>query len=309
MFIEYKKTNFRADALKKIEQANEIIDDMRSQGYTLTLRQLYYKFVSKDLIENSVPSYKNLGSLISKARYAGLISWSAIEDRNRTAHTYEYENEDEHEALRGIETFISLDFWARQEDYMEVWVEKDALINVIERPCQRHSVPHMACKGSLSSSAAFEAGKRFADAAERGKRCTLIYLGDHDPTGIDITRDNQDRLDIFAPEAGVHVLRVALNMDQVQKYNPPPNPAKETDSRFKGYAAKYGDTCWELDALEPSVIEAVITKEIKKRIDTDIWNDTLREQTEKRALLKDLYNRWDDIKPLLQQWRNEEGEE
>lgn len=74
---------FREGSLAVIGQANQIIQDYQRRGFTLTLRQLYYQFVSRDLIPNKQTEYKRLGKIINDGRMAGLIDWSAIEDRTR----------------------------------------------------------------------------------------------------------------------------------------------------------------------------------------------------------------------------------
>jgi hypothetical protein len=85
---------------------------------------------------------------------------------------------------------------------------------------------------------------------EAGQDVVVLHLGDHDPSGLDMTRDLRDRLSLYS-RAAVDVQRVALNMDQVGVFNPPPNFAKESDKRFEAYRRQYGDQCWELDALPP----------------------------------------------------------
>lgn len=100
------------------------------------------------------------------------------------------------------------------------------------------------------------AAKRFEGYVYQGISPVIIHLGDHDPSGIDMTRDIIDRMDIF--EAGVGVERIALNMDQIELYNPPKNPAKLSDTRAKGYIEKFGSSSYELDALEPRVIRDLI---------------------------------------------------
>ena len=289
-----------------VNKANEIIDDYSQEGYTLTLRQLYYQFVARALIENTERSYKNLGAIITNARMAGMISWYAIEDRNRSHHSYFFE-EDECRLLEDISYGITFDRWDRQDHYIEVWVEKEALGNVIQKACSPLWVPHMACKGYLSASEAWRAGRRFLKAINRGQQCVLIHLGDHDPSGIDMTRDNRSRLDIFTELPGeVEVIRLALNMDQVDEYNPPPNPAKETDTRHKSYTELYGPTSWELDALEPKVLEGLIESQIHQYIDWDRWDAVEEMEEEKRTLLKLLPTHWDRVKRLLI-GLNEEG--
>jgi hypothetical protein len=176
-----------------------------------------------------------------------------------------------------------------------VWVEKEAMSSVIERPCSRWSVPYMACKGYLSASEAWRAGQRYEEMLDQGRECVLIHLGDHDPSGIDMTRDNDDRLALFARER-IDVRRIALNMDQVQRYNPPPNPAKITDSRADDYIHKYGRTSWELDALQPQVLDNLVDAEIQTLVDPNIWDETMEEQHERRKVLKRFYTHFDQCR-------------
>lgn len=296
-FIAYKEIAFQRKSLRIIDQANIIIDKFAEEGFTLTLRQLYYQFVARDWIANNQQSYDRLGDLVTKARLCGLIDWNAIEDRERGINEWLIE-EDEREPLRDLEYHFSMDFWKPQGKYIEVWVEKKALGSVIERPCRKYRVPHMPCKGYLSASEAWRAGQRFEGMMKEGRECILIHLGDHDPSGIDMTRDNEERLEMFAGW-GVDVRRVALNIDQVRRYDPPPNYAKETDKRTDGYRARFGDKCWELDALDPNVINELIESQIKGEIDQDIWDETDRIENEGRKYLKMLYGNWPAVREFL----------
>lgn len=297
-FYKHWRPNEKSEALVSIAQS--IIEDYQREGYTLTLRQLYYQFVARDLIENSERSYKNLGTVITKARMAGLLDWEAIEDRNREHKEFWFQ-EDETSVIERLPNYIQFDQWDRQPFYVEVWVEKEALGNVVSRACDPYLVPHMSCKGYLSASEAWRAGKRYEQKLYDGKRCVLIHLGDHDPSGIDMTRDNCDRIDLFTrmPQE-VEVVRLALNRDQIDQFNPPPNPAKITDSRAKEYIKRFGSTSWELDALEPQVMTEMIQSEIDKYIDERIWNEVANEQKDVEHLLSKLHSRWPDIKHLLE---------
>lgn len=300
MKICYQDWNPKPKTIAIVETADDIINEYQDDGYTLTLRQLYYQFVARGIIENSERSYKNLGTMITKARLAGMIDWEAIEDRNREHHSFWYD-EDPKSPIRDLPQYIRFDRWERQETYVEVWVEKEALGNVVARACDPLLVPYMSCKGYLSASEAWRAGMRFKKQLNKGKECVLIHLGDHDPSGIDMTRDNQDRLDLFTRSMrGVEVNRIALNMDQVDIYDPPPNPAKITDSRAKEYIKKYGGTSWELDALEPRVLEELITRTVKQHIDFDVWDEVGDEESEQRQILENVYEKWDEILPIVE---------
>ncbi|MEO0793507.1 MAG: hypothetical protein AAFX93_00005 [Verrucomicrobiota bacterium] len=297
----YEDWNPTATSLELVGKAEEIIHEYYRAGYVLTLRQLYYQFVARDIIPNTERSYKNLGTVITKARMAGLISWHAIEDRNR-GHYSDWYEEDEMAPINGLSAGIHFDRWARQDVYIEVWVEKEALGNVISRACRPLCLPHLSCKGYLSAAEAWRAGQRFMEKLQDGKSCVLIHLGDHDPSGIDMTRDNSDRVNLFADAAvngAVDVRRIALNMDQVNRYNPPPNPAKVTDSRASGYISRFGRISWELDALEPSVIENLIQDTVEPYIDHDLWDDVEEEEKAMKARLDRVGDRWDEIQRII----------
>ena len=290
--------NFSAGSRAIIDQANDIIADYLRQGFTLTLRQLYYQFVARDLLPNKMSEYKRLGSIINDARMAGEIDWDMIEDRTRNVKGGDAAETTPEDALRGLADYYSEPLWKGQEYRVIVGIEKDALVGVIERPCWRWRVPYIACRGYLSQSEAYSMGKRFEDLRAEGVTPIFLHLGDHDPSGIDMTRDNDDRFAMFAGER-VEVRRLALNYDQVEQYDPPPNPAKETDSRSTGYKARFGDSSWELDALSPAVIAELVENAITDYIDLDQWNAAKAGQTENRKTLKVIADRWDDVQEFL----------
>ncbi len=258
--------NFRAKSRAIITKANEIIEEYAQQGFSLTLRQLYYQFVARDLIENTERSYKSLGSIINDGRLAGHIDWLAIEDRTRNVSEAPHWDSPA-EVIQAARDSYQIDMWADQPRRVEVWIEKEALTGVIHRTCRQLHVPYFACRGYVSQSEQWRAYVRSSQ-----HPVTILHLGDHDPSGIDMTRDNDDRLNmVFGGD--VDMIRIALNMDQIEQYNPPPNPAKVTDSRFEQYLRDYGPESWELDALEPSVINDLITKHVEEIRDDDLFND------------------------------------
>lgn len=289
-FIERR---FSPGSVALIEKANEIIVAYQAMGFTLTLRQLYYQFVSRDLIANKQSEYKRLGSVINDARLAGEIDWSAIEDRTRNVKRPSVWDSPESIVDAVADQYME-NAWRDQPRHVEVWIEKDALIGVIEPVCERWRVPFLACRGYVSQSEQYAAGKRFARLDEQGRQPLVIYLGDHDPSGKDMTRDHVDRLAMFA-RWPVEVERLALNWDQIERYNPPPNPAKESDSRAAGYIAEFGDSSWELDALEPTVIDRLIEDKIESVVDRAAWDDAMAEEARSKEVLRAISDRWDDV--------------
>jgi hypothetical protein len=295
VFIQYQP---RAATLAVIDQANTIIDEYFAQGFTLTLRQLFYQFVSRALLENTLRAYKNLGVTVRNARDGGLIDWDAIEDRTREVHT--------HSSWDGPAKIIGsaarsyrIDLWEDQLYRPEVWIEKDALLGVIEGVCTEYRVPFFAHRGNNSQTLQHEGDKRFAEHFDQSLIPVVLHLADHDPNGIDMTRDNRKRLALYAGQE-VEVRRIALNMDQVQRYAPPANFAKESDSRSDGYVRAFGTSeCWELDALSPTVIADLIRAEIETLIDQPTWERSEAKEADDRALLAKAAANWAKVEVLL----------
>jgi hypothetical protein len=282
--ICFVEKRFNTDRRLIIKAANEIVAEYQKQGYRLTLRQLYYQFVIRLIIPNKERSYKNLGQAISEARLAGLIDWSAIEDRSRPPRAAS-EWDSVQDLVDSAISSYRLPRWKGQPNYVELWVEKDALAGVLWPLASRFHVTLMVNRGYSSQSAMYEAALRFKQESNE-KTLHLLYLGDHDPSGEDMVRDVTDRMIVFGVE-DLHVEKIALTMDQVKQYNPPPNPAKMTDSRAPGYVAKHGDESWEVDALPPEVLSELITDRLTELFDAEIAQPILdREEKDKAALIK-----------------------
>lgn len=311
-YITYEAKRFSPSTMAIIEQARDICAEYYKAGYELTLRQLYYQFVAKGLLANKQSEYKRLGSIITDARYAGEISWQHIADRTRNAQL-PWIRENSREVISQVPYGLAYDLWKDQFYYVEVWVEKDALVDVVRKATQPYRVGYFACRGYVSASEMWSAGQRFIEAIHNGKKVVIIHLGDHDPSGIDMTRDLAERLDVFTQyEFGmakdahtVDVDRIALSMAQIQQYNPPPNPAKTTDARFAGYMNQYGEESWELDALDPRVLDELIQQAILKHIDIPLFNQRVQAEGEARNVLHGLVNRWDEVKALLTAQKNQ----
>lgn len=288
----FVEKTFHRSSLIIIEHANRIIAEHQAEGYTLTLRQLYYQFVHRKLIANIQSEYKRIGNIINDARLAGLIDWEAIEDRMRFLRVIPN--------YAGPGAFINEqvnqfaeDLWEGQANYCEVWIEKDALSGIIERPCNRYRVPFFACRGYASQSGLYEAGLRLRRIMNQGRSVTVFHLGDHDPSGLDMSRDNDERLNMFTRTlAGVRLVRLALSQEQIQEFDLPPDPAKLTDSRASAYMDRYGDTSWELDALPSREIERLVMSAIEGVIDMNRFNVAARKERDSRLELKAVANNW-----------------
>jgi len=369
--IIYEPKKFSTEKLNVIRTANRIIADYQQQGFRLTVRQLYYRFVAGDLFppswkyssvggkwvrdaengtNNAQPNYNNLGVILGDARMAGLVDWDAIEDRTREITTVPHW-ENPASIIEACERSFRLDKWNDQQFRVECWVEKDALEGIVSQAANAEDVAAFSCRGYSSLSSLWEASQRLGKYVNAGQRPIILHLGDHDPSGIDMTRDISERLNTFVErdwynkngkELGnqttigkiwesleihfrerhgevdddlipgvqvgsisgyvrkpVTVIRIALNMNQIEEYNPPPNPAKATDSRYQKYKDLHGDESWELDALEPAVLTQLVVDNINKFRNTEKYSARQAEETEHRADLNKAARAWPRIADFL----------
>lgn len=323
----YDTKNFRPDSVAIIARANQICAEYQQMGYDLTLRQLYYQFVARGLIANKQTEYKRLGSIVNDARMCGLLDWDYIVDRTRNAVERGHWRHPR-DIIEASAKQFHLDYWAHQDVHVEVWVEKEALAGVIEQTTWGYDVTSLACRGYMSQSEQWAASQRFLKHIKDGKRVVVIHLGDHDPSGIDMSRDNDARLYNFLTldalewtglsrgalnvgelyekiaattgkdhdGAPLFVLkRIALNMDQVEEYDPPPNPAKLTDSRVANYLENYGDESWELDALPPDVLASLIRDAIEEQMEPDAFEEAKEREQRYRDRIADLLEQHGEI--------------
>jgi hypothetical protein len=299
-----KFKDYRPQAATKriIDRANSIIDEYLDQGFKLTARQLFYQFVARAWLPSTTRDYKRLYHIIGKARDGGLVDWDAIEDRTRSVHFHPFWNDPRAIISEAAEQYRE-DLWRGQQYRPEVWIEKDALLGVIEGVCTEFRVPYFAHRGNNSQTLQHQAGKRFAEYLDQGLIPLVLHLADHDPNGVDMTRDNRERLALYAGDE-VEVRRLALTMEQVRQYNPPASFAKEKDKRFPAYVRQFRTRkCWELDALSPEVIAELIRDELEELIDHDRWNAAMRKEVRNRRGISRLSDNWTKVEKWLRSGR------
>lgn len=286
-FIE---RNFGPKSQEIIGHADKIINSYTAQGYDLSIRQLFYQFVALNILKNTPKNYDLLQAVVNDARLAGLIDWGAIKDRGRVTHRQDtFENVKVF--LQQLNNQYRRDKWKNQENYVEVMVEKQALEGVLLPICEKWEVAFTANKGYSSSSSLYSRGKYLQSQRDvEGKKVHVIYLGDHDPSGVDMTRDIEDRLQLFS-DGPIRVHRVALNIDQVRRLNLPENMAKTTDSRADDYIANYGPHSWELDAIEPATLASIVEHAIRSLIDRSKWEEDLTQQENEQEKLQNIVDR------------------
>ena len=278
--------DFRKSSVELIEFMNTLIESYQDQGYTLTVRQLYYQLVARDVIPNDLNSYKRTAAIINDAKLAGLIDWDAIEDRTRDFIVRSRWNSVSSILDSCVRSF-HMNMWQEQEYQVYVVVEKEALVGVLERTCNTYDVPLLAARGYPSSSVLYDFAQSHIIHKSMHKQHIIIHLGDHDPSGIDMTRDLTERLNLLCGvPVNLAVERIALNYDQIEELRPPKNPAKDTDSRFESYRKKFGSSSWELDALSPQFLNDLVESKINEFIDFDEWDLCKSEISSKKRQLQ-----------------------
>ena len=295
MIEAFKEIRFKQATLATINLVNQIVGEYAALGFILTLRQVFYQFVSRAWTANAFDEYKRLGRTVTDARRAGRIDWAAIEDRTRNVRRLPTWD-DPSEIVGACASQYREDLWSRQSYRPEVWSEKDALIGVIEGVSNEFRTPYFSCRGNVSEPEMYAAGKRFARYLEQGQVPVVLHLGDHDPNGLDMTRDIRERLAMFARQE-IEVRRLALNIEQTAGL--PPNFAKEKDSRYAAYVRQFGLDCWELDALAPNVISGLVRAELDGLIDADGWAAAFADEGASRAVLIKASDNWALVESML----------
>jgi hypothetical protein len=276
-----RKLRLSTDNKARLTQINEILEEYVEDGYRLTLRQLYYQLVSRDFIPNKQDEYKKLMNILKKGRMAGIVDWDAIEDRVRKP-ILPYWVTGIQDAINDTIRQYRLNRMEGQEQNIEVWVEKDALSGVLSRVTNKYHIRLMVNRGYTSISALYDAQKRLNNGD------VILYFGDHDPSGLDMLRDIKDRMLEF--HLDVEVVPIALTMQQVRAFNPPPNPAKFEDPRAEWYIREYGKTSWELDALPPKELIRLCEESILQRIDLDLYHDVIKQEQKDIITMKSKFN-------------------
>jgi hypothetical protein len=258
MMARHKKTQ------DIIEAAREILQKQNP----MTLRQLFYQLVSNHGIENSAAEYHKLGVALVNARKEGLIPWDWIEDRTRRPRTVSMWD-DLPDFLQVVRRSYRRDVWKDQNVYIEAWLEKDALSGLFKEVLEPYGV-------TLNVGRGYDGWDSIHRAAERlgtGESASILYYGDHDPSGEDMVRSLRERLAFFGcrPE----IVKCALTLQDIKHYHLPPAFNKPTDRRTAKFTALHGEKCSvELDAMPWDILKERIVTEIEDRMDLDALTDT-----------------------------------
>ena len=279
-----------------VKATNDII---ATYSILLTVRQLYYRLISPpfQLFANTMNNYKGFDKILTRARERDDVDWTKIEDRARSTHGGEAERLTFDTVQQYVdwvfgtinERYYDRKYWPDQPKYVEVWVEKEALSRLFEQACEPFRVITFPSRGYSSFTKVMEAKDRFDEADnpntdEEAKDMIILHFGDHDPSGIDMTRDLKRRFDEYG--ATVEIKRIGLNIDQVRRLNLPSNPTKVASQGRESYLTQFGDECWELDAIPPDLLQTWVRDAIIAEVDANAWNETKERIQEDREKIK-----------------------
>jgi hypothetical protein len=254
----------------------------------VTVRQVFYQLVKALIIENIIGQYKRVSRMMSEMRYDGELEWWKVEDRSRrTIIIKKWTNLGE--CLE--EKVNDLDYYFRckvqqQENYVEVWTEKDALTGIFQRVILPYCVKLVVCRGQSSTTYVKNYADRATAAIERGQQPVIIYGGDLDPTGMRVPISIEERLrDHHDIDVTMH--RFGLNPEQIEEYNLPFSieAIKDKDPNTPKYIKKYGRIAVELDSLDPSDLEYLIDEALLKFIDMEGYEEEVKIEKKERKVL------------------------
>ena len=272
-------------SLRLLERVQEII---KSYDFALTLRQIYYQLVAKQIIPNQQSYYMKLSRLCVIGRDEGILPEDAFADRLRQI--------DKPDSYLDLDDFMDTvkdayrkDKWQNQAAYIEIWTEKDALRSVLTEITYSYDVNLMIVRGQVSRTAIYESYERFAKKIDEGKDCFLYYAGDFDPSGLSIYSSLVKRIRKHG-NTGKYITfeRVALTPAQIEEYNLPSDPAKRKDPNYKRFIDEYGDGVVELDSLPPDVLRNLIKECIEGRLDRGLFEQAQKIEFKEQAILQTL---------------------
>jgi hypothetical protein len=314
----WRVTSVKEVPLSKYEILVRAVNEVMDQ-YTepLTLRQIYYRLVARQVIPNTINEYKGLSRHLVKARETGAVDYRKIEDRLRTTIGGDsgFDSLEEYlewrlDQLFNSHKYLDLAMWENQETFIEVWLEKDALSRTVSSVGNRFNIRTCPSRGYASFSYIAKAVERLKEVEHES--IVIIYLGDHDPSGLDIPRDIYSRLVRYGvPGDKLQIDRIALTVEQIEEHRLPPAPGKTTDSRYQSFVDSTGsDDVVELDALEPPILQGILREAIEGYIDADLWNERVSEIADEKERLKEMLKDTDiDIPDFEYRFRWEDEEE
>lgn len=260
-----------------------ILDIFDEQEPPLTVRQIYYQCTVKGLVPKTEAGYNKVQSQLTNMRRSGSVPYGWIADNSRSVFRSQM-YQDAGDALSRMQTYYRRDLWQEQQDHVQIWVEKKALIGVLWPICREFGVPLFPCGGYSSISFVYEAAEELR---EIDKPVFVYHLGDFDYDGVHAAVTVEEEL--RKQGAVVSFQRLALHWSQITGYGLATREQKHTSSRRRWFVERYGDLpACELDALPPVQLRQLVHNAITAHIDPDAWQRAKTVEAEEKRTLRTL---------------------
>ena len=256
----------------------------------MTIRQLFYRLVSKQRVPNNLASYQLVSRIMTKCRDDGRCPFEWIADRSRPVYASSV-FDDAVQYADTVRGAYRKNYWATQPEHIEVWVEKDAIVGSIEDVCNKLGVTIRVGRGYWSTTAAHAIAEIFSGL---DKPITVFYCGDHDPSGHNIQSELYSRI-LGYGSGDFKMERLAISKEAIAKFDLPPLPVKSSDPRASGFVRTHGNECVELDALPPVELRRRITEAVKLHTDDDLWAEAETIEEREQMRIHDAVNQWSSM--------------
>ncbi|HEY4707048.1 MAG TPA: hypothetical protein VII64_06265 [Thermodesulfobacteriota bacterium] len=262
-----------------IVNAHELLE----AEHPMTLRQLFYRLVSIRGLQNSRADYQKLSRVMTQAREAGDINHEWLVDRSKPEIVPSVWR-DPAGYLEAVARSYRRDYWQDQPYYAELWLEKDSLTGSVEGLVGELGITLRAHRGYSSTTKKLEIARLFDS---KKKPIRIFYIGDHDPSGLDIERDLLDKISKYQRTDNYATIeRLGILREDIALFNLPPLQIKDSDSRAPKFRLQHGAEVVEADALPPVELRARIREKVEALIDFTSWNHKLIAERAEFASIK-----------------------
>jgi len=268
------------ESLILIRHIEEVLN---SYKFALTIRQIFYQLVAKQIIPNLEEFYRKVSRLSVIGRDRGMLPEDKFTDRTRVFDKLP-SYLDLKDFMETVKDAYSKNMWQNQDKYIEIWTEKDALRAVINAITHAYDVGLQVVRGQYPRTGIYETSKRYKE--QKKKKCFLYYVGDYDPSGFSIYDSIKERLINYGVDVEIPD-RIALTKEQIEKYSLPSDPGKEKDPNYKKFVALTGsDQVVELDSLPPEILRKIIENCIIENLDLKVFGTSAKKEKAERKELK-----------------------
>lgn len=270
---------------EEMEAIRTAIMDALRKDRPMTVRQVFYRLVVGDVVPKvEGRGYRTVARQLRKMRRPGRVPYSWIVDSSRTVRRptqYGSMADALHETAR----LYRRNLWGDLSDYIQIWMEKEALAGVAWDVTEDMGVGLWVARGYSSISYLHNAAQHINNALQAGKTAYIYNLGDHDPSGCDAWEKAVNELRGFATAPDrVHFQRIAVTPEQIRRLDLPSRPTKKTDSRAKDFE---GESV-ELDAIPPDALRGLIRDTIESHIPEHVRRKHEQVEARERETLRQL---------------------